>query len=89
MSRRSLTYKKNLLQDEGDAPATFAVTGRLKTFASRDELRECLEACGAALTEMVDRKIYLIEAVLDPSLRALCAAVVKSYGHIETVKKVV
>lgn len=30
---------------------TFVVTGKLKTFVSRDELKECLTACGAALTE--------------------------------------
>ena len=30
---------------------TFAVTGKLKTFASREELKACLEACGATLTE--------------------------------------
>lgn len=30
---------------------TFAVTGKLKTFANRDELKACLEACGATLTE--------------------------------------
>lgn len=29
----------------------FVVTGRLKTFANRDELKACLEACGATLTE--------------------------------------
>lgn len=26
-------------------------TGKLKTFVSRDELKECLTTCGAALTE--------------------------------------
>lgn len=40
---------------------TFAVTGRLKTFASRDELKACLEACGATLTERLSRDVnYLI-----------------------------
>ena len=29
----------------------FAVTGKLKTFASRDELKSCLQACGAMLLE--------------------------------------
>ena len=40
---------------------TFAVTGKLKTFASRDELKACLEACGATLTESLSRNVnYLI-----------------------------
>ena len=40
---------------------TFAVTGRLKTFASRDELKACLDACGATLTESLSRNVnYLI-----------------------------
>ena len=40
---------------------TFAVTGRLKTFASRDELKACLDACGATLTENLSRNVnYLI-----------------------------
>lgn len=40
---------------------TFAVTGKLKTFASRDELKACLEACGATLTERLSRDVnYLI-----------------------------
>lgn len=30
---------------------TIVVTGKLETFSSRDELRECLSAVGAALTE--------------------------------------
>ena len=36
---------------------TFAVTGRLKTFASRDELKACLEACGATLTENLSWRV--------------------------------
>ena len=40
---------------------TFAVTGRLKTFASREELKACLEAYGATLTERLSRDVnYLI-----------------------------
>ena len=40
---------------------TFAVTGRLKTFANRNELQACLEACGATLTERLSRDVnYLI-----------------------------
>ena len=40
---------------------TFAVTGKLKTFVSRDELKECLAACGAALTEILAKGMdYLI-----------------------------
>lgn len=40
---------------------TFAVAGRLKTFASRDELKVCLDACGATLTENLSRNVnYLI-----------------------------
>lgn len=40
---------------------TFAVTGRLKTFANRNELQACLEACGATLTERLSRNVnYLI-----------------------------
>lgn len=40
---------------------TFAVTGRLKTFANRDALKACLEACGATLTERLSRDVnYLI-----------------------------
>ena len=40
---------------------TFAVTGKLKTFASRDELKVCLDACGATLTENLSRNVnYLI-----------------------------
>ena len=40
---------------------TFAVTGKLKTFASRDELKACLEACGATLMENLSRDVnYLI-----------------------------
>ena len=34
---------------------TFAVTGKLKTFASRNELQACLDACGATLTENLSR----------------------------------
>ena len=36
---------------------TFAVTGRLKTFANRNELQACLEACGATLTERLSRDV--------------------------------
>lgn len=40
---------------------TFVVTGKLKTFVSRDELKECLTACGAALTETLGEGVdYLI-----------------------------
>lgn len=40
---------------------TFAVTGKLKTFASRNELQACLDACGATLTENLSRNVnYLI-----------------------------
>lgn len=40
---------------------TFAVTDRLKTFANRNELQACLEACGATLTERLSRDVnYLI-----------------------------
>ena len=40
---------------------TFAVTGKLKTFANRDELKACLDACGATLTENLSRNVnYLI-----------------------------
>ncbi len=38
----------------------FAVAGKLKTFASRDELRECLKTCGAELTEDIAEVHYLI-----------------------------
>ena len=40
---------------------TFAVTGRLKTFANRNELKVCLDACGTTLTENLSRNVnYLI-----------------------------
>ena len=40
---------------------TFVVTGKLKTFVSRDELKECLAACGAVLTETLAKGVdYLI-----------------------------
>ncbi len=40
---------------------TFVVTGKLKTFVSRDELKECLTASGAALTETLSEGVdYLI-----------------------------
>ena len=40
---------------------TFVVTGKLKTFVSRDELKECLMTCGATLTEtLVEGVDYLI-----------------------------
>ena len=40
---------------------TFAVTGKLKTFANRDELKACLDACGATLMENLSRDVnYLI-----------------------------
>ena len=40
---------------------TFVVTGKLKTFASHDELKECLTACGAVLTKTLARGVdYLI-----------------------------
>ena len=40
---------------------TFMVTGSLKTFVSRDELKECLTTCGAVLTETLGEDVdYLI-----------------------------
>lgn len=40
---------------------TFAVTSKLKTFVSRDELEECLTTCGAVLTETLAAGVdYLI-----------------------------
>ena len=40
---------------------TFVVTGKLKTFVSRDELKECLTTCGATLTETLEEGVdYLI-----------------------------
>lgn len=40
---------------------TFVVTGKLKTFVNRDELNECLTACGATLTEKMTEDVdYLI-----------------------------
>ena len=37
------------------------VTGKLKTFVSRDELKECLTTCGAVLTETLGEGVdYLI-----------------------------
>ena len=40
---------------------TFVVTGKLKTFVSRDELKECLTTCGATLTETLAEGVdYLI-----------------------------
>lgn len=40
---------------------TFVVTGKLKTFVSRDELKECLATCGATLTENLAEGVdYLI-----------------------------
>lgn len=40
---------------------TFVVTGKLKTFVSRDELKECLTTCGAVLTETLGEGVdYLI-----------------------------
>ena len=40
---------------------TFVVTGKLKTFVSRDEFRECIESGGAILTEKLDETVnYLI-----------------------------
>ena len=33
----------------------FVVTGKLKTFTSRDELKACLDACQAILTENLDK----------------------------------
>lgn len=40
---------------------TFVVTGSLKTFVSRDELKECLTTCGAVLTETLGEDVdYLI-----------------------------
>ena len=39
----------------------FVVTGKLKTFTSRDELKECLMTCGASLTETLSSTVdYLI-----------------------------
>ena len=43
------------------AGKVFVVTGKLKTFASRDEFRECLQNGGAVLTEHLDKSVdYLI-----------------------------
>lgn len=40
---------------------TVVVTGKLKTFVSRDELKECLTTCGATLTETLAHGVdYLI-----------------------------
>lgn len=40
---------------------TFVVTGKLKTFTSRDELKECLTAVGAVLTETMSEEVdYLL-----------------------------
>ncbi len=40
---------------------TFVVTGKLKTFVSRDELKECLTTCGATLTDNLAESVdYLI-----------------------------
>ena len=39
----------------------FVVTGKLKTFSSRDEFKACLDACGAVLSETLNEKTnYLI-----------------------------
>ena len=38
----------------------FAVTGKLKTFASRDELKECLNLCGAELTESITAGVHYL-----------------------------
>ncbi len=39
----------------------FVITGKLKTFVSRDEFRECIENGGATLTEKIERGVdYLI-----------------------------
>ena len=39
----------------------FVVTGKLKTFASRDEFKACLDACGAVLSENLNEETsYLI-----------------------------
>ncbi len=44
----------------------FAVAGKLKTFTSRDELKECLETCGAKLTESLSTEVhYLISNMPD------------------------
>ena len=38
-----------------------AISGKLKTFKSRDDFRECIEAAGAIYTEKLDKKVkYLI-----------------------------
>lgn len=43
----------------------FVAAGNLKTFVNRDELKECLTACGATLTETVTANVdYLIINVL-------------------------
>lgn len=45
---------------------TFVVTGKLKTFVSRDELKECLITCGATLTENLAEGVdYLITNMPD------------------------
>ncbi|MEG0758397.1 MAG: leucine-rich repeat protein, partial [Raoultibacter sp.] len=43
------------------AGKTFVVTGKLSTFSSRDELKECIETCGAKLMETLSVGVdYLI-----------------------------
>ena len=41
-------------------------TGKLKTFVSRDELKECLTTCGAALTETLAEKTFLLAGIDGP-----------------------
>ena len=38
----------------------FVVDGKLKTFSNRDELRDCLEACGASLIETINREVHYL-----------------------------
>lgn len=40
----------------------FVVTGKLKTFTSRDELKECLMTCGASLTETLSPTVDLVQS---------------------------
>ena len=54
----------------------FAVTGKLKTFVSHDEFRECLEAGGAILTEDFDKTVnYLIAGVTSSGTAKTKAAI--------------
>ena len=61
----------------------FVVTGKLKTFVSRDEFRECLESCGAVLTEKLDATVdYLITNTPDSGTAKNKAAVALNIPRI-------